>query len=475
MSFEKNIKPNEVSGVNIENIPKDPVEILKKELADDYKNFKDPEFYYPGGKSELEKSILEKESKLKSLEGERSSEKIKDSVMDFMEKKSQEKQDEIAYNNSSEKIKDSVMDFMEKSFKVREGAGDRNELPVASEPLSDNTELENMMPVENFGRQPEEQLTEQPTEQPESESKDRRGRIFEFIRKHPKIKWAVAAMAITAIGLGIFKTAEGAKDKDKKIDKKEIVKPGIEPDNPDIPVVKIDSDPKVGIKDKLEKGGVDVSGINGDVLDTILEEVGGVANVKVLKSGDGIGVITKTAENNTTNIMTGNTLVSLIDNETGAIYRDQEASSILVHPGDIVLENSEGECFVIADKAGLNYEKSIAQEADSADVSKKNIETQRGAGSEAQASEGEGLPSIETKLDPKAEINNPESLISKKGTPSLEELEAGAVDLSAQARETGANNNQEVVASADSDETPIENVKEKKGLWKRIFGGRDKK
>ncbi|MDD3711540.1 MAG: hypothetical protein PHP37_03015, partial [Patescibacteria group bacterium] len=287
----------------------------------------------------------------------------------------------------------------------------------------------------------------------------------EFIRKHPKLKWAIAATMITAVSFGIFKKVEASRDDNKKINEKEVVKPGIEPDAPEIPVINIADEI---IKDGLTKKGIDVSKLSPDVLDTILEEVGFVSGAESLEAGDGIGVITKTAENGFKNIMPGKTLVNLIDNETGAIYRGQEASSILVHPGDVIIENDKGEYFVIADKAGLNYKKTVKEEGK---IEKsKGADTPKPTPVETPSKVSVETPPVQSPVDTPVKVSTPDK--ASVENPSV--LDEEPIDLSKAIRDSKSqvteSSKKAQVVKAD-EETPVV----KKGFWKKIFGSRDKK
>jgi hypothetical protein len=280
------------------------------------------------------------------------------------------------------------------------------------------------------------------------------------------------------IGVGVGRIAEGAISDSKEVNKKEIVKPGMEPDAPEIPVINISDEIIKLKKDKLVKTGIDISQLNPDVLDTILEEAGFISGAETLDSGDGIGEITKTAENAFKNIMPGNTLVHFFDSETGTYHGLQEASSILVHPGDIVLKNSEGEYFVIADKAGLNFKKvEKATPADAKIVSK----TTNVAGADKQSVEqSEATKSTETVKpgQPKVETAPAQA---KADTAGVDQNKAGVnldnpIDLSGMVK----NNKAEVKTAPQGEDKSVDKTistepKVKKGFWKRVFGGRDKK
>lgn len=407
------------------------IKSLREELASDYKNFKDPNFHFPGGKSELEKSILEKESKLRRVE------EITKTGVDSFNKQQEEQQEQIVpeFDLNSNVLLERSQDYQPEELSVIEGEDSQDE------DSQDNNQ--------------------------EGEDREKRGRIFEFIRKRPKLKWAIAATIIPAIGFGIFKKVEGSRDDNKKINEKEIFKPGIESGNSDVLIVNVPDEIIRLKKDELKKTGVDVSKLNPDVLDTILEEVGFISGAEFLESGDGIGVITKTAENGFKNIMPGKTLVNLIDNETGAIYRGQEASSILVHPGDIIIENDKGEYFVIADKDGLNYKKTVKEES--------KIEKSKGADApKTTPVEAPSKVSVETPVqspvDTPIKASTPDKVSVEK--PSV--LDEEPIDLSKAKRDSKAKvteSNEKTLSAKTSEDAPVA----KKVFWKKIFGSRDKK
>ncbi|MDD3711502.1 MAG: hypothetical protein PHP37_02820, partial [Patescibacteria group bacterium] len=121
MSFEKNMPTSaKKSGEEASEVS---VASLREELASDYKNFKDPNFHFPGGKGELEKRILEKEDQLRSLEAGNKVAEVKgsapedigDYVNNFMQKKARER----ASVDSSEKIKDAVANFISKQANAK--------------------------------------------------------------------------------------------------------------------------------------------------------------------------------------------------------------------------------------------------------------------------------------------------------------------------------------------------------------------
>jgi len=521
MNFEKNNSPVGGDKADGEKVPKDPIAAIREELANDYKNFKDPDFYFPGGKPELEKAILEKEDSLRIMEAEKPINDLRSQLIDDyknfkdpnfyfpggkseLEKVMIEKENEIRFlegnlDNDKEKKPDDLDIQVDNNQElVTEGTEEIVQEDTQESIQEDVQESDQENIQENTQEDFQEDLQEDTQEgiqevvqevvyeddqedSQEEENRERRGRTFEFIRKHPKLKWTIAATMITAIGLGIFKAVEASQDNERKVDNKELV-----------------VDPSIELKSQLERSGADISKINNDVLDTILEEVGDIARIEVFDPGDGIGVITKTVENNMTNVMSGDTPVNFIDAETGAIYKDQAASSVLVHPGDLVLENSAGEYFVIADKAGLNYEKPVSQPVELGDTSDEIKETKNADNQEETAvvspdsiakedikgvsGISENNPNTDVKNEraeaEKSDIDNPEPWVAKKGVPNLADLEKEAIDLSEQARKDKVDQkipDQEVVDTPGDDDVSRKDSKIKKGFWKKIFGGDKKK
>ncbi len=446
---------------------------LRKELADDYKNFKDPNFYFPGGKEELEKIMLEKEDRLRLFERIKNGEKVVDSI-----KEEPVAPGGLSGNSAPENIGAYVHDFM------MEKSGER-----ASELLDDYSEpVEASIPVEQGSEQEDEEgdkeiyeeMEEGDQVEQETEDKQRRGRIFEFIRKHPKLRWAVAAAMITAIGFGIFKATEGSQGGDKKIDKKEILKPGTEPDDSEVPVIDINEEIIRLKKTKLEKSGVDISEISPEALKVIFNNIGEIEKVVILEpvkglkgnKWDAVGKIEDYKMHNSEK-------VTFIDGCTGETVLG-EAISMRVHSGDYIIKDKKGNFFVICFK-GLQEsgKSSLDKTAKSGGVDNAGVSTK--STDDLKTTPAEALKAIPAEDPSKASVETP--VQSSANTPANalanSKVEPGSaldnpIDLSGVSRKTAV----EAEGDSQGDSQGVDELlnedtlKVKKGFWRKIFGGK---
>ncbi len=296
----------------------------------------------------------------------------------------------------------------------------------------------------------------------EKVDKKKRAGIFEYIRKNKKLKWLLMALGITTVGVGVFKGME--KNDDKKQDKIETRVDKAE-NKPDSTIVLTPEDFE-SEADKILKG------VNPDVSETITEEVGLIRKMVVLKKGDGVGLINDYKMHNSYK-------VNFIDGETGAIYKNLEAISRTVQPGDLVIENTNGEIFVVcfygihdSGKTGYeglsnNSESNLgANNAVEQTVPQVNIETTPGD------SVTKNNVEVKTNITPKDSSNNeftssnPEFDFANMPTISLDSL-------------IKANKNAEIKTEIKDTvkevKTEVTPVKEKKNFFQRLFGKKEKK
>jgi len=340
----------------------------------------------------------------------------------------------------------------------------------------------------------EQEFSEAENTQEKTDKKKRAG-IFEAIRKNKKLKWLVMALGLTAIGFGIFKGIDKNNDKKKDNTENKINTNDREEINPDDTIVLTPDDfnpaekaDKVKIFDDLKAqglGGEIFDRINPDVLDTIIDEVGGIHRAVVLEKGDGVGLINDYKMHNSYK-------VNFIDGETGAIHRDLEAISRTVQPGDLVIENVNGEIFVICfhgihDSGKTGYEglsNNVEVDSESGnDVVPENTVEQNVSQANVETTAGDSTikNNIEVKtnvVDVPADSSNNEVI---SNNPEVDFNNLPIIDLNDDYKKYKQNqkdsvDNKTVVSEDSSDvETKVVPEKTKKNFLQRLFSPKEKK
>lgn len=301
----------------------------------------------------------------------------------------------------------------------------------------------------------------------EKVDKEKRAGIFEYIRRNKKLKWLLMTLGIATVGFGVFKGME--KNDDKKQDKVETRVDKAE-NKPDSTIVLTPEDFE-SEADKILKG------VNPDVSETITEEVGLIRKMVVLEKGDGVGLINDYKMHNSYK-------VNFIDGETGAIYKNLEAISRTVQPGDLVIENTNGEIFVIcfygihdSGKTGYeglsnNTESSLKTDnAVEQTVPQVNIETT------PDDSVAQNNVEIKTNITPKDSSNN--EFISSN--PDIDFENMPVIDLTKdfiqykQGQKDSIENKIVINQDTSNVETKIAPEKTKKNFFQRLFGPKEKK
>ena len=301
----------------------------------------------------------------------------------------------------------------------------------------------------------------------EKVDKEKRAGIFEYIRRNKKLKWLLMTLGIATVGFGVFKGME--KNDDKKQDKVETRVDKAE-NKPDSTIVLTPEDFE-SEADKILKG------VNPDVSETITEEVGLIRKMVVLEKGDGVGLINDYKMHNSYK-------VNFIDGETGAIYKNLEAISRTVQPGDLVIENTNGEIFVIcfygihdSGKTGYeglsnNTESSLKTDnAVEQTVPQVNIETT------PDDSVAQNNVEVKTNITPKDSSNN--EFISSN--PDIDFENMPVIDLTKdfiqykQGQKDSIENKIVINQDTSNVETKIAPEKTKKNFFQRLFGPKEKK
>ena len=301
----------------------------------------------------------------------------------------------------------------------------------------------------------------------EKVDKEKRAGIFEYIRRNKKLKWLLMTLGIATVGFGVFKGME--KNDDKKQDKVETRVDKAE-NKPDSTIVLTPEDFE-SEADKILKG------VNPDVSETITEEVGLIRKMVVLEKGDGVGLINDYKMHNSYK-------VNFIDGETGAIYKNLEAISRTVQPGDLVIENTNGEIFVICfygihdsgktGYEGLSNNTESNLETDNAveqTVPQVNIETT------PDDSVAQNNVEVKTNITPKDSNNNDFA----SSNPDLDFKNMPVIDLTKdfiqykQGQKDSIENKTVINQDTSNVETKIVPEKTKKNFFQRLFGPKEKK
>lgn len=350
-----------------------------------------------------------------------------------------------------------------------------NEPSTKKENISSDQEMENNV----FQEELEDEIleTEQNEGSQEKEDKKKRAGIFERIRRNKKLKWLVMALGLTAIGFGIFKGIDKKDDKKKDNTENKINTNDREEINPDDTIV-LTPDDFANEHNEILKG------LNPDVIDTINEEVGAISKIVTLEKGDGVGLINDYKMHNSYK-------VNFIDGETGAIHRDLAAISRTVQPNDLVIENVNGEIFVVCfhgihDSGKTGYEGLAdnniepVSEADDSVALDNNIEQANPqVGPEVAVSDSTSKNNLEIKnnITPKdsseSEIVSSDSDLDFKNMPAKDLTEEF---IKYKQNKKDSVDNKTVVSEDSSNvETKIVPEKTKKNFLQKLFGPKDKK